>query len=384
VEKSQKSKVKTPIIAKASVNKKTLASKKPQTMAELLAAQKTSFTSLTKGEILPGVVTKITPSEILVDINAKAEAVVLEKDKKILKALLSTLSVGDKVTVQILNPESEMGFPVVSLRRFLDDKLWKKIIEYKDKKEILEITVTEVVRGGYLVSTNDGISGFLPNSQVSFAFQVESGEEPRNLIGQTLKAIILETDRATHRIIFSQSQAISSEDFEKAIKNLKIGEKVEGIVSNISQFGIFVLISVGESQIDGFVHISDISWDKVSDLESMYKIGDQIQASLTEIDKEARRLNLSIKALEEDPFKHKISKFPIDKKIKARIEKISSTGLILDLEDGIKGLIRKDKIPLNVAYNEGDEIEAVVSAIDEEKRRIILVPALKEKPIGYR
>ncbi|MBI2031731.1 MAG: 30S ribosomal protein S1 [Candidatus Levybacteria bacterium] len=354
-------------------------------MAELLAAQKTSFVSVAKGAIIPGVITKLTPSEILVDINTKAEAVVLEKDKKILNALLSSLSVGDRVTVQILNPESEMGFPVVSLRRFLDDKLWKKIIEYKEKKEVLEITVNDVVRGGFLVSTSDGISGFLPNSQVSFASQIpEAGEDSRNLIGQNLKAIILETDRTSHKIIFSQSHAIESKDFDRTIRNLKRGQKIEGMVTNVSQFGLFILVPVDENQIDGFVHISDVSWNKISDLESMYKSGDSIEASITGIDKEARRINLSIKVLEEDPFKKQVSGFSVDKKIKARIEKISATGLVLDLGDDIKGIIRKDKIPPNVSYREGEEIDAVVSLIDEGKRRIILVPALKEKPIGYR
>lgn len=361
------------------------ASKKPQTMAELLSAQKISFVQVSKGALIPGIITKLTPSEILVDINTKAEAVVLEKDKKILNALLSSLSVGDKVIVQVLNPESEMGFPVVSLRRFLDDKLWEKIVEYKNKKEVLEITVNDVVRGGFLVSTSDGISGFLPISQVSFASQVsESGEDFGNLVDQILKAIIIETDRISHKIIFSQTHAIESKDFEKIIKNLKVGQKIEGLITNVSQFGLFVSVPIEETQIDGFIHISDVSWSKISDLESMYKTGNIVRASIIGIDKEARRVNLSIKALEEDPFKKQISSFSIDKKIKGRIEKITAGGLILDLGNEVKGLIRKDKIPPNVSYKEGEEIEAVISSIDEDRRRIILVPVLKEKPIGYR
>jgi len=361
-------------------------SNKPQTMAELLSSQKTSFVAIHKGAIIPGIITKLTSSEILVDINTKAEALVLEKDKKILNALLSSLSVGDKVTVQILNPESDMGNSVVSLRRFLDDKLWKKIVEYKEKKEVIDITVNDVVRGGFLASTNDGISGFLPNSQVSFVSQVSEigGDGSQNIIGNSVKAIILETDRQTHKIIFSQTKAIGSEDFDKEIKKLKTGQIVKGIITNVSQFGIFTSVPIEDHAIDGFIHISDISWNNISDLTTLYKTGDNIEASIIGFDKETRRVKLSIKRLEEDPFKDRAKDFPIDKKVKATVLKIISSGVMLDLENEMTGLIRKDKIPPKISYKTGDVIDAVVSSIDEGRRRIILVPSLTEKPIGYR
>lgn len=363
-------------------NKKT----RSTSMAELLAAQKTPFVAIHKGAMISGVITKLTPSEILVDINTKAEAVVLEKDKKILNALLSSLSVGDKVTVQILNPESDMGNSVVSLRRFLDDKLWQRIVEYKEKKEVLDITVNDIVRGGFLVSTNDGISGFLPNSQVSFVSQVsEVGEDgSQNLIGNSIKAIILETDRQTHKIIFSQTKAIGTEDFDKETKKLKTGQMIKGVITNVSQFGIFISVPIEDHAIDGFIHISDISWDKISDLTALYKTGDTIESSIVGFDKETRRVNLSIKSLAEDPFKERAKNFPIDKKVKATVFRISSSGVMLDLENGMTGLIRKDKIPPKITYQTGSVIDAVVSSIDEGRRRIILVPSLTEKPIGYR
>ena len=370
-------------INKLTINK---TGKKPQTMAELLASQNASFVAIHKGAMIPGVITKLTSSEILVDISTKAEAVVLEKDKKILNVLLSSLSVGDKVTVQILNPESDMGNPVVSLRRFLDDKLWKKIVEYKEKKEVLDITVNDVVRGGFLVSTSDGISGFLPNSQVSFVSQsAEAGVDGSgNFIGHSIKAIILETDRESHKIIFSQTKAMGTEDFDKEIKKLKTGQMIKGIVTNVSQFGIFISVPIEDHAIDGFIHISDISWDKISDLATLYKAGDNIEASIIGFDKETRRVNLSIKSLAEDPFKERAKDFPIDKKVEATVVKISPSGVILDLGNEMTGLIRKDKIPPKITYKTGDVVEAVISSIEESRRRIILVPSLTEKPIGYR
>ena len=114
------------------------------------------------------------------------------------------------------------------------------------------------------------------------------------------------------------------------------------------------------------------------------KTGDNIEASIIGFDKETRRVKLSIKRLEEDPFKDRAKDFPIDKKVKATVLKIISSGVMLDLENEMTGLIRKDKIPPKISYKTGDVIDAVVSSIDEGRRRIILVPSLTEKPIGYR
>ena len=196
---NQKSKIK---------NQNLTSSKKPQTMAELLASHKSPFVTFHKGDIIEGIITKLSSSAILVDVNAKAEALVLEKDKKILHNILSSLSVGDKVLVQVLNPESEMGNPVVSLRRFLDNKLWDRVGELQKSKKAIDVMVDNIIKGGLLV-TGDGISGFLPNSQLSFATFATSDGSTQKLVGSRIKAIVLEVDRAAHRIIFSQNHFLN-------------------------------------------------------------------------------------------------------------------------------------------------------------------------------
>ena len=363
-------------------------SNKPQglskSMAELMASHKSSpFVTLHKGDIIEGTITKLSSSAILVDVNAKAEAVVLEKDKKILHNILSSLSVGDKVNVQILNPESEMGNPVVSLRRFLDSKLWNKLEELSKSKKAIDVTVDDVIKGGLLVS-GDGISGFLPNSQLSFASHTITQGSTQNIIGSKIKAIVLEVDRATRKIIFSQSHVLNQEDFEKEIKGLKTGQKVTATVTNITPYGIFVSVPNGERVIDGFMHISEISWERVLDTSSLYNTGDSIEAAIIGFDKEARRVNLSVKKLNIDPFDEKIKNFSVDKKLSATVVKILSTGVSLDLGDEISGFIRKEKIPPTVSYKAGDLVNVTVSKIDSKRRRIVVVPVLLEKPIGYR
>jgi len=357
--------------------------KKPQSMAQLLASRKPSFVTPHKGDIIEGKITKLTSGEVLVDINAKAEAVVLEKDKKILRNILSSLSVGDKVNVQILNPESEMGNPVVSLRGFLNNRLWAKVTELKEKREVLDVVVNEAIKGGLLVSAENGISGFLPGSQVSFASSnFEEGFS--SMVGSHIKAIILEADRATNKIIFSQSQSVTTGDFRQTIKGLKIGEKITTTITNVTPYGLFVSVPIERGAIDGFIHISEISWDKITDIFSMYKTGDLIEGEIIGFDQNGRRVNLSVKKLEKDPFEEKTKNLSVDQKIAGIVKEITSGGIVFDIGNGMEALMRKGKTPLTVSYKPEDKIDLVIIEIDSKKRRILASPVLKEKPIGYR
>lgn len=356
------------------------------TMAQLLANQKTSFVSTKKGNILKGKIIKLTPSEILIDINTKANAVVLEKEKHLLRQMLAFLKVGDEVNVTILNPESDFGYPVVSLRRFLDNLIWQKLESLKKEKTTITVSVTDHINGGYIVVTKNGISGFLPNSQVSFS------ENLQDLTNQKIEASVLELNKETHRIIFSQKTVLGTEEFEKAMKTFKKGQKINSIVSNITPFGVFVSIPIdaektGQGQkkyVDGLVHISEISWDKVSNLEEMFKQGDQLEVIIIDFDSQTKRVNLSLKRKTIDPFEEIAKKYSVDKKVTAKVLKIISSGVILEIEEGIEAFLRKEKIPPTVVYKEGDEIKATIIEVDAKKHRISVVPVLLEKPIGYK
>lgn len=348
-------------------------------MAELLKKSQSPFVSFKKGEMVEGVITKLTSSEILVDINAKAEASVLEKDKRILSALLSSLKVGDKVTVQVLNPESDMGYPVVSLRRFLDDSLWKKLEELKDKKQVLQVDVTEATKGGFLVSAKDGIYGFLPNSHISLKKDLES------LIGSIIDVVVLELDRENRRVVFSQKHVLGAADFEKEVKALKTGEKVSATVTSVAPFGVFTSIKIDKDKlVEGFIHISEISWENVTDLRDKFTVGDELEAQVLGVDTQGRRINLSLRRLAQDPFESLAKDYPTEKKVSATVSRIIPAGVLLELEGGLSGIIKKEKVPPTVSYKEGDSVNVEVSGVDKKARRILLVPVLLEKPIGYR
>lgn len=352
---------------------------KATTMADLMKSAQTSFVKVSRGETISGIVTKLTSSEILIDIGAKTECMVLEKDKRILKSLLSSLKLGDKVSVYVLNAESDFGNPVVSLRRFNDDRVWKRLEDLQKKKEQLDILVDETTKGGFLVSTKDGVSGFLPNSQAVFL------ENPQGLVGKTIKASVIELNRAAKKIIFSQKQGASSKDFEKGIKSFKQGEKITATISNVAPFGIFTLIKTKNAAVvEGFVHISEISWEKIAQVPETFKQGDIIEAQILHFDKDSQRINLSIKQLIKDPFEEKLKSYKQDQKVSGTVSRVLSSGVLVNLSQGIEGFIKKEKIPPTVKLNEGSSVNATVSEVDTRKHRVILVPVLTEKPIGYR
>lgn len=341
--------------------------------------QPTPFVSLHKGDILTGTITKLTSGEILVDINAKTEAVVLEKERHILNKILSSFKVGDKVPVQVLNPESDFGYPVVSLRRSVGNITWDRLAKLQKAQEPVEVTLDMATKGGYLVTTPDGISGFLPNSHTS------SLENPQGLIGRKIKVVVLELNRELNKIIFSQKQVMGPADFQKLIRDLKIGQKIDAVVSNVAPFGVFLSIPVKDSKLaEGFIHISETSWENVENISDLFKIGDKIAGIVIGFDKESRRVNLSLKRLSVDPFEEKLGEFTVDKKIKAKVTKIISTGVLLDLGDNISGLIKKEKIPVKTTYEQGQTVDVTVSSVDKKRHRVEVAPVLTEKPIGYR
>ena len=356
--------------------------KKATSMADLMKkveANKTPFVSPHKGDMLTGTITKLTSGEILVDINAKSEAVVLEKERHILNKILSSFKVGDKIQVQVLNPESDFGYPVVSLRRSVGDITWDRLAKLQKSQEPVEVTLDMATKGGYLVTTADGISGFLPNSHTS------SLENPQGLIGKKIKVVVLEINRELNKIIFSQKQVMGPSDFQKLIKNLKVGQKIDAVVSNVAPFGVFLSIPVDPGKLaEGFIHISETSWENVENISDLFKIGDKITGVVLGLDKESRRVNLSLKRLSVDPFEKKLDEFIIDKKLKATVTKVISSGVLLALSDNVIGFIKKEKIPVKTTYKEGQEISVTVSAVDKRRHRVEVAPVLLEKPIGYR
>lgn len=331
-----------------------------------------------KGDLVKGTITKLTPQEVLVDIDAKTDAVVLEKDKKLLRGLLGSLKVGDSVTVSVLNPESDLGYPVVSLRRFLSNETWDKLATLQKEQKSIEVTVQTETRAGYVVATTDGMSGFLPLSQVTTPSK-------ESMVGKTLTAFVLEVNRPTKKVIFSQKQALTSEGFKKAVSYLKQGQRVQATITTIAAFGMFAAISIEDgSFIDGLIHVSEVSWQKIENLEEAFAVGNLVEAVVIGKDFDAKRIDLSIKQLQIDPYAEKLKGYTPDKKVSGTVKEVMANGVVLILEEGIEGFIRKEKIPPTTKYQVGQELAVTVDQVEEKKHRVLLSPVLTTKFVGYR
>lgn len=350
-------------------------------MAQLLAKHKDRFVTLKKGESVKAKITKLTHNEILVDAGTKTEAHVLERDKRIVHTIMDQFKVGDTVEVNVLNPEADSGQPVVSLRRFLGNMAWTQLEELQEKSEQLEVVVKDATKAGYVVDTAMGISGFLPQSHVSFS-------QDGFAVGQTVTVTVLELNRPDNKVIFSQKKSLSAEEFAQLTKKYKVGEKVKVTVLNVTPFGLYVALPHGTkegNELEGFIHISETAWEKVADMSGLFTPGQEIEAVLTRFDSETRRVSLSIKRLTADPFDILLEKYPVDKKIKGTVTAIEDGDILFSFgEEETIGVLRKDKIPPTTTYTEGQEVNLTIADHDKRKHRILVSPVLLEKPMGYR
>lgn len=368
-------------MAKLTSNQQQLATNKSESpMAALLANSKAKFKILHKGEVVEGIITKLTPQEILVDIQAKTEALVLEKERRIMRNLLFSLKVGDKVTVSVLSPESEMGYPVVSLRKFSDDRNWQLLQELMVKREVVEAVVTEATKGGLIVEASFGVSGFLPNSQTTLTIT-----DPET-VGKRIKVYISELNRSVRKIIFSEKRALDTVDFERMTKDFTTGKTVDATISSITTFGLFASVAIPDSldTIDALIHISEIAWEKIDSLEGLFKVGEVVKAEIIGIDRDSKRLDLSLKRLTADPFENSVKDLAVDQKVSGEIVEVGANGLVVALPNNLEGIIRKEKIPPTKTYSVGETISATITQIDAKKRKIYLTPVLLEKFVGYR
>lgn len=343
-------------------------------MAELMARSSSHFNVFKKGDEVEGIVKKLTSKEILLDIGAKSDALVLEVEKSNMDNLLASLKVGSKVRAVIISPEAEEGFPVVSLRRQMDNMLFAEFDEAFKKNASVDVDVEEITRGGYFVRTQNGVNGFLPNSQVV---------EEHDLVGKTIPVKIIELDRSKKRVIFSQKANFYTTDTETLKKLFPKGEKLDAVISQVAPYGVFVTLKKGEDTVEGFIHISEISYDRVENLQSLYKKGDRVIASVIEIDAENRRVNLSVKALAADAFTASSEKFKKEDKVKGKVTSVNNRGVSVELE-GVTGFIPSDKMPAGTEYKVGDMINAEVSDIDKKRRVIVLSPIVTKTFVGYR
>ncbi|HUV46640.1 MAG TPA: S1 RNA-binding domain-containing protein [Candidatus Bathyarchaeia archaeon] len=361
---------------------KLLSTKEPQTMEELFKATGYQPHGLKKGTQLEGTITDVSKRAVLVDIGAKTEGMVIGKSFEAAQDFIDQLKVGEKISVIVLSPENDKGQILLSLKQAASDYKWNHFEQYLKTGEAVEVRGLEVNRGGLIVRVL-GVRGFVPASQLGRKYL----GKPEELQNKLFKAKVIEVDREKNRLIFSEKQISEAEALaakQEALKKVKIGQELSGKVSGIMPFGIFVQIEDKDLFLEGLVHISEISWERVEDLNRLFKVGQKIKVKVLEIDKVSGRLNLSLKQLTEDPWQEIAKKYKPEKKVKAKVSRLVAFGAFVELEPGVEGLIHISKIPAEYNIKAGDKIDIYVETVDTAKRRMSLGLVLKEKPVGYK
>lgn len=352
--------------------------KEPQTMDELLEQVGISSLGLKKGDEVEAEVVSKSPKEILFDIGKKSYGILARWELEQVKDYADTLEIGDKVTAQIMNPENDSGYAVLSLRKSSSKKRWDHLAKAQETGQDLEVTGVDIAKGGLLVEWQT-LRGFIPASQLD----TDVVSKPTSLIGKRVKVKVLEVDKSLNRLVLSQKAAtlgVLPKELKERLEKIKPNTTLKGRVSGIAPFGLFVDID----GLEGLVHISEIAWERVEDIKNIYKSGDEIDVLVLEVNKDENKLNLSIKRLTPDPWKNILDKYPIDSTIQGSVVRIVPYGVFVQIEPGIEGLIHISKLTQAQAPEVSDEIECVVESIDPVKRKMSLNFLPKEKPVGYR
>lgn len=356
----------------------------PQTMDELLAQIKSPLRGWKRGDVVEGVVTDKTSRAIYLEIGGKTEGMVIDREMKAARDFIIKLAVGDKVLAVITQPENDRGQILMSLKKAAAENIWTGFEQKQKLGETLKVRGREVNRGGLVVEF-EGLQGFIPASQFSSSLSGKIND----LVGQELVVKVIELDQEKNRLIFSEKEVSDAgllKEQEKALKKIKVGAIFQGEVTGITSFGLFVRIftKAPEISLDGLVHISEISWQKVDDPSKFYNQGDKVKVKVLATDKKTGKLNLSIKQLQIDPWEEIEKKYPVDARVKGVVVRIAPFGAFVNLEPGIEGLIHISKIPAEKVFKADDKVDCFIESVDKEARRISLGLVLKEKPVGYK
>lgn len=358
-------------------------------MAELMDSS-FGFEPLSSGSVRKGTIVRVTPTEILVDIGAKSEGIISDRElERVGKEALAKLTVGDEILVYVVRPEDEEGHVVLSFSRAQQERDWLKAEELLKSQEVFEGLVAGFNRGGVTIKVGR-LRGFVPTSQlVSVQSMSQDGASDNlearlaDLVGKKLKLKVVEMDQKRNRLILSERQA--NRDWRKQAKErllseLKKGDKCTGIVTSMSDFGAF--IDLGGA--DGLVHLSEITWGHINHPGEVLKIGQRVEAYVLNVDMERRRIGLSLRRLQPEPWSVVHERYAVGQLVDATITKLTNFGAFARLDDGIEGLIHLSELSekrvghARDVLREGQRMKLRIIRIDPQRRRIGL--SLKQAP----
>jgi len=351
-----------------------------QEMQRLLDAEEGQFKTIKRGDVVEGQIVHMDADEILVDIGLKSEGVLNTKELASSGyGSLSELHIGDNVLVYVMQPETPEGHAVVSIKRARQERQWRIAQEQFERGELLEAEVIDHNKGGLIVNL-EGIRGFVPISQIlnlkreDNADSAETQNKLQTMVGKSLQLKIIEINRNRNRLILSERLAVQewrARRREELLNELEVGEIRQGTVSNLANFGAFV--DLGGA--DGLVHISQLAWSRVNHPSEVLKVGQTVEVQVLSVDKERKKIALSIKRAEVDPWTTVEQRYQVGQLVQGTITKIAPFGAFARIEDGVEGLIHLSEMPAGTqdpknALQEGQEVTVRVVRIEPDRRRL--------------
>lgn len=342
-----------------------------QDMASLLAEE--SMKEFNPHEVIEGTVVLVNRDEAYVDIGYKTEIPIAKKELAYPEpeAATDVVKVGDKINVYVVALGGENGLILSKTRA---DRLvaWEKVEKVKEEKQIIEVEILQVVKGG-LLTTAFGLRGFIPASQIALHFVKDLNE----FVGQKVEVEIMEADPKKQRLVLSRRSVLEAQREQKreeALASIVEGEKRTGVVKRLVDYGAFIDIG----GVDGLAHISDLSWDHIKNPADVLSVGQEVEVLVKAFDPETKRISLSIKDTVRDPWFDKAEKYPVGSYVKGKIVKLTDFGAFMEIEPGFDGLIRMRELsPKHItkaseAVSVGDEVTVKVIHVYMDNKKVAL------------
>ena len=333
------------------------------------------------GEIRTGFIARISDNEILISIGAKSEGIISGKEKDAIpRDEFAKFEVGNEIPVYVLNPEDQNGNVVLSYVRAREEQDWLQVESLMMSGEAYDSKIIGYNKGGLIVPIGS-LRGFVPTSQVSILRRSDAGGETTpdqkwaKMVGGPIKVKVIEVDRERHRLILSERSALQETREtlkERLLDELKPGATRKGRVTSLADFGAFVNIDGA----DGLVHLSEISWEHIQHPNEVLKVGQEVQVKVISVDKEKKRIGLSIRQLLPDPWLKKVESIKEGQLVEGTITHLTKFGAFARLGDDLEGLIHISELSENrinhpkEVLKEGDVRALRVLKIDPERRRI--------------
>ena len=328
-----------------------------------------SVGSFKQGEVTRGVISARLADTVVVDIGFKSEGVIALAE---FGRRAADLKVGDEVEVLLEKSEDNEGMVVLSKEKADRIRVWDEMAKRNENDDVIEGVILSKIKGGLTVDI--GLKAFLPGSQID----LRPIKNLDRLIGERLKFKIIKMNKKRGNIVLSRRVLLEEErkvTKENTLSQLREGAMVEGIVKNITEYGAFIDLG----GIDGLLHITDMSWGRVNHPSEMFNIGDTVKVIVLKFDKETERVSLGYKQGTPDPWSAAEGKYPAGTRVTGKVVSIADYGAFVELEEGIEGLVHISEMTWNKhvrhpgkLVNVGDQVEAVVLALDKEKKRISL------------